>query len=130
MRLVDLYPEFLNSGGPGIRRQTGRLCPSCDGAGCETCSRTGKEYEPEPLRRGVGVEFDCPCGNRDEHHRCYIPFENPIDGSAPVEKGWRREGETFEDLTLTPSILRNRARGGCGWHGWITRGDVTGRVEA
>jgi hypothetical protein len=61
-------------------------------------------------------------------HRCYIPFSNPI-GCDHERAGWHREGETFETLTLTPSIFRNPARGGCGWHGWITRGAVTGQVE-
>ncbi|HWB15991.1 MAG TPA: DUF6527 family protein [Vicinamibacterales bacterium] len=128
MRLVDLHPDFLNAGGPGIYQQTDRPCEACGGSGCDTCHNSGKAYEPAPRINGVGVEFDCPCGNHDEQHRCYVPFENPI-GGGPTRQGWRREGETFETLTITPSILRNRARGGCGWHGWITRGDVTGQVE-
>jgi hypothetical protein len=102
MRLTSLNPQFLSNGGPGITR-----------------SDTG---EPVPKTDGVGVMFDCPCGNLDEDHRCYVPFENPI-GPGPHlnEKGWKRTGETFEVLTLTPSILRI---GDCGWHGFITNGEV------
>lgn len=112
MKLVDLNPEFLNAGGPGIyrRNEAGELVPA------------------EP-RHGVGVMFDCPCGNKDDDHRCYVPFENPLDGVPyPHEDGharWLRGGDTFETLTLRPSILRNPARGGCGWHGYITDGEVT-----
>jgi hypothetical protein len=59
-----------------------------------------------------------------------VPFANPIDGGPQLERhGWQRTGDTFETLTLTPSILRARARGGCGWHGFITNGAVTGQIE-
>ncbi len=102
MRLADLNPGWVGAGGPGIRNS--------DGA------------EP-PLRRGVGLGFDCPCGC---DQRCFIPFENPLDGgpaclTTPEHPAWKRTGETFETLTLTPSILR---KGGCGWHGFTTEGEV------
>lgn len=104
MRLVDLNPQFLGAGGEGVTRADG---------------------SPAPERDGVGVEFDCPCGDHAEDHRCYVPFANPIDGGEQLEsKGWQRTGDTFETLTLTPSILRNPIRGGCGWHGFITNGEV------
>ncbi len=76
-----------------------------------------------PLSEGVGVNFDCPCGCDSP---CFVPFTNPIGGGAPCDPnhGWQRTGETFEALTLTPSILRNPIRGGCGWHGFITNGEV------
>ncbi len=102
MRLVQLNPVFLSSGGEGI-----------------TYSATG---QPVPETEGVGVVFDCPCGNPDEEHRCFIPFANPIGpGFLTHQDGWRREGTTFETLTLTPSIRRI---GDCGWHGLITAGNV------
>lgn len=92
---------------------------------------SGFEYEPAPRREGVGVEFDCPCGNHDDGHRCFVPFANPLDGGHSLyhDRGWQRTGETFETLTLTPSIFRRRDLGGCGWHGFITNGVVTGQVE-
>lgn len=69
----------------------------------------------------AGVDLDCPCGKCG--HRLYVPFKNPIGPgeSYSNEKGWDRTGETFETLTLTPSILRI---GLCGWHGYITSGEV------
>lgn len=132
MRLADLNPRFMNSGGADILQKSDRLCATCNGenaGACEACHGSGFEYVPAPLRTGVGVVFRCPCGNRDESHECYVPFMNPLDGGPSIERGWQRVGDTFDTLTLTPSILRSRARGGCGWHGFIVNGDVTGRVE-
>lgn len=108
MKLVDLNPVFLDAGGEGIM----------------TADR-----KPVERRVGVGIDFDCPCGECGI--RCYIPFENPLDGSEAPSSGpkWERTGDTFETLTLKPSILRTRDKGGCGWHGFVTNGEVTGRVE-
>lgn len=74
----------------------------------------------------AGLLCRCPCGgleknNCDEDRRLYLPFANPI-GPGPVtarERGWHREGESFETLTLTPSIRRLE---GCQWHGLLTAG--------
>jgi hypothetical protein len=98
LRLIDLHPQFLSTGGDGITR---------DGV-------------PVPLREGVGVECDCPCGCSAP---LFVPFANPIGGGPPVNPGhvWQRTGETFETLTLTPSIQRV---GGCAWHGFITNGKI------
>ena len=115
MRLADLHPQFLSSGGEGI-----------------TDSLTGA---PVPVTEGVGVVFDCPCGNHDEEHRCYVPFGNPLGpGPATSQQGWHRTGETFETLTLSPSIFRRSAecRGATcpsgdmphGWHGYIMNGEI------
>lgn len=102
MKLTDLHPEWMNAGGEGITRADG---------------------SPAPLRQGVGVLFDCPCGS--EHcQQLYIPFANPLDGSVP-KRGWQRTGETFDTLTLTPSILRLATTSVCcGWHGYVTNGEI------
>jgi len=78
--------------------------------------------KPLPRRSGIGVSFDCPCGCGD---RCYIPFSNPLD-CGPAEpnitgKAWKREGDTIDTLTLSPSVQRI---GGCQWHGNIKDGNV------
>ncbi len=62
-----------------------------------------------------------------------MPFANPLDGAAP-DRGrkhlWQRTGDSFETLTLTPSIDYTRFDNGtlrdptC-WHGFITDGEVT-----
>lgn len=104
MKLTDLNPSWVGAGGEGVTRNG----------------------QPVPKRHGVGVQFDCPCGCEMP---CYVAFANPLDGGAPYtdpgQPAWQRAGETFETLTLTPSILRARDKGGCGWHGFITYGAVT-----
>lgn len=130
VRLSELHPQFLGAGGEGVRQPSDRPCPKCAGAGCEDCHQTGKEYEPAPVRWGVGVLCNCPCGNDDENHKLYVPFLNPLDGGPALSPhGWTRTGNSFDNLTLTPSILRSKARGGCGWHGFITDGTVAGQIE-
>lgn len=105
MRLTDLHPEFCGAGGEGISNPDG---------------------SPAPERHGVGLLFDCPLPCES---RCYVAFANPLDGGPPYinpnQSTWQRTGETFETLTLTPSIFRDPAKGGCGWHGFVTAGEVT-----
>jgi hypothetical protein len=101
VRLVDLKPRWVGAGGDGIS--------SADG-------------QPVPRRDGVGVSFDCPCGC---DRRCFVAFTNPLDGGSPhISPGqptWERTGDTFETLTLSPSLLR---LDGCGWHGFVEKGGV------
>jgi hypothetical protein len=107
MRLADLNPEFVYTKprGWGSRRV------------------------------GVGVAFDCPCGRRehrdshgDSDRRVYVPFANHLGGlpgqSDRYNVVWQRTGETFDTLTLEPSIHRSVVYGGCGWHGFIRDGEV------
>jgi len=103
-KLTDLNPRFVGAGGVGVFR----------------LGEKGN-HVPVPERTGVGVSFDCPCGCGT---RCFVPFSNPIDGGIDYAGGgpaWNRTGETFEDMTLTPSILRLH---GCGWHGFLTNGEL------
>ena len=105
MKLIDLHPTFVGAGGPDISDQDGN---------------------PIPVREGIGLRFDCPCGCG---RPCYVPFANPLDGGPARTDShavWQRDGETFETLTLAPSILRSKEKGGCGWHGWIRDGEVIG----
>jgi hypothetical protein len=101
MRLTELNPEFVGSGGEGVTRNG----------------------VPLPRREGVALNFDCPCGCGTGP--ICIMFKNPLDGKPADDYGlpsWNRTGEDFETLTLTPSIQR-RCR--CDWHGFITNGEVT-----
>jgi hypothetical protein len=94
-----------------------------------------------------GVHFDCPEGHEGCDHA--IPFAPRLDGSPATSwysSGaiWQRTGETFETLTLTPSIRRTPvyasheaalAAGAlaehvtptllCAFHGFITNGEIT-----
>ena len=103
MRLTDLNPEFFGAGGEGISTAAG---------------------DPVPRRHGVGMVFDCPCGKCGV--QCQVEFTVAIDGNPWRLKAWNRTGATFETMTLQPSIHRAKRLGGCGWHGWIRNGEVTG----
>ncbi len=87
-------------------------------------------------RHGMGISFECPV-HRD--HRLAVMFANPIDGLPKCEGPkytWQRTGETFDVLTLGPSIdasgnlafpfgdNSHKIQTPC-WHGWITNGEVT-----
>lgn len=87
-------------------------------------------------RRGMGVTFCCPCPTcraatpvgEERGRRLFAMFSNPVDGGPPepADDGpsprWLRAGETFETLTLTPSI---DASASGHWHGFITNGELT-----
>jgi len=119
MKLADLHPRWVGAGGEGVFNADG---------------------SPAPKRHGVGLSFDCPCAkcsakrtgdfDNDFYLRVFVGFENPVDGGPPHDPRpgaqWRRTGDTFETLTLTPSIQRHRVgEGGCDWHGFVTNGEVT-----
>lgn len=93
-----------------------------------------------------GVTFLCPCGrclaDPAKQVRLAAQFANPI-GAEPkpvmtfkekyhhvhelktfdVPPGvlWKRKGETFEDLTLSPSIDASPAGH---WHGFVEKGEI------
>lgn len=77
----------------------------------------------------VGFDFDCPEGHEDCRHA--IPFTPAFDGATmaswqPNGAIWQRTGDTFETLTLSPSINTPlRADTGCAFHGFITNGEIT-----
>lgn len=101
MKLTDLHPKWLGAGGDGIFKADG---------------------SPAPERTGVALMFDCPCGATDSF--VCIHVNPPLDGGEPLESSghmWIREGDKFETLTLTPSILRHDC---CKWHGYVTNGEI------
>lgn len=100
VKLTNLNPSFIGIGGEGI---------------------SDKDGNPIPRREGVGLVFDCPCCGAGG----YVPFANPLDGGPPVSNmTWQRTGDTFDTLTLTPSIRRHSGGGCKGWHGFITNGEA------
>ena len=74
-------------------------------------------------RHGQGIYFLCPhC--RKEY--IGVAFKNPIDGGTPApdcKYYWTRAGETFDDLTLEPSIDASKVGH---WHGHIKGGTMMG----
>jgi hypothetical protein len=103
MKLIDLNPTWIGSGGEGV------------------CNADGS---PVPRREAVALEFDCPCGCDSP---VIVALANPPDGGEPFDAGrdrprWERTGTDFGALTLTPSIQRvypNRC-----WHGFVTNGEI------
>ena len=75
-------------------------------------------------RVGMALTFECPhCRTT----RLGVFFRNPVDGKAHSDDYdnahlWMRTGDTFETLSLSPSI---DASASGHWHGYITGGDVT-----
>jgi hypothetical protein len=65
------------------------------------------------------VSFRCPhC-----QERIVVPFENPVGGVPKMREKvnfWKRDGETFETLTLEPSVHQIGH-----WHGWIKNGEAS-----
>lgn len=116
MKLTELDPSFVGMGGDGV---------------------TDREGRPVPRREGVALAFDCPLGascslsTPTYKHRHVVNFANPLDGGPPVHPTvWHRTGDTFETLSLTPSILSRQGPGGCGWHGFIgSAGAAPGEVK-
>lgn len=77
----------------------------------------------------IGVNFDCPV---HRNHRVYVPFANPLDDGLPEVRRhlWTRTGDTFETLSLSPSVDYTKYDNGATrdptcWHGHVTNGEVT-----
>lgn len=105
MKLTELNPRWVGAGGSGI---------------------TDKNGNPVPERKGCGVSFDCPCGCGE---RVFVHLSNPTDGGPPRAGNhptWKRTGEDFDSLTLSPSIQRV---GGCEWHGFVRNGQIVNVPE-
>ena len=68
--------------------------------------------EPFPIKKiGLLMKTIYACG--------VVPVGQPM---CPPGILWGRAGDTFENLTIQPSVDASPA--GC-WHGWVRNGDVT-----
>jgi hypothetical protein len=102
MKLTELNPRWVGTGGEGI---------------------TDKDGKPVPYREKIGISFNCP--RCSDSHRVVIEFSNPPDRLAsPRSDGhtWNRSGDTFDNLTLTPSIASLSPD--CGAHFFVTNGEI------
>lgn len=93
----------------------------------------GGKAQHFPGRKGMGITFACP------HCVAVHPgvlerggpvqflgvwFANPIDGKPATDDAkhlWQRTGNSFETLTLAPSIDASESGH---WHGFITNGEI------
>jgi hypothetical protein len=114
MRLVELNPRWVaEMNAPPDAKQGVRFdCPHCVALG-----------KPEPVK--CAIFFDVPvCGNPAVDiklvHRAQADPGHLADHHVG-EVLWHREGDSFENLTLTPSI--DTSKWGC-WHGHISNGVI------
>ncbi len=71
----------------------------------------------------VGVSFECPAD--DGAHGIGVPFVKCDWSEGNDSKAvWQKTGETFEDLSLSPSIDCTKS-GYCKFHGWVKNGIVS-----
>lgn len=79
-----------------------------------------------------GLTFLCP---HCKQQRIGVQFDPPIDPQGWITRGiiwpkstkiWHREGDTFETLSLTPSIDASgvEIQFVGHWHGFITNGEI------
>lgn len=113
MKLTDLRPRWFDV--PGVGGAIDGITFECPGACC-----AGRV----PVR--IGIQFANPIGsepkplmtNKEKHQHVHELRTFDI----PPGFLWQRQGETFETLTLSPSV--NASASGH-WHGWVRNGQVT-----
>lgn len=73
-------------------------------------------------RDWMGISFECP---HCRAVRIAVFYANPLDGKAASDEGllWVRTGDSYETLTLSPSVDASKSGH---WHGWIINGEVMG----
>lgn len=70
-----------------------------------------------------GISYDCPCGLLDCENggRQVVPtksdFTGKPTGSDSATRGWDLSGDSFENITLSPSIHQVGH-----WHGFLRSG--------
>lgn len=77
-----------------------------------------------PGRSGMGMIFDVPGDTREFPLSGGVWFDKPTDGGEPVKDKplWKRTGNTFENMTLEPSIRIFGEKGAEVWHGYLRNG--------
>lgn len=128
MRLAELEPQFL---------RYGRRWGEPDGTFIEAGWRI-THHSVDTLAEAQGVEFLCP--------KCFAANGGPVgthivicwsrsrgtpEDARPGPGRWTLEGTGFDDLTLNGDAINGGGarsvllQGGCGWHGFVTNGEVT-----
>lgn len=91
--------------------------------------------------RHVGVNFDCPgdcCAGKPSARDLFdareragetkiiisVPFKTGTDGLPYRDDGWDRSGDTFDSLTLAPSVQAYGFKRELHWHGFIRSGEA------
>ena len=137
MKLIDLEPEFERWFKGIADEHLGQTLP--DGTIQWGGFETDYIAHPDNLAEAQGLCFLCPkcfleaekvraAGGRMGVHSVEISFagrglqddQGMRNKDGPVR--WQVSGTGFDDLTVTPSIL---VLTGCGYHGFITNGEVS-----
>jgi len=125
MKLAELEPQFLRH----EEKLEKRMYQTKDGRTEEREElQTYHVYEDE-LSKAQGIMFLCPeCFKKNNGpvgtHSVICWFRDrgvPAD-AFPLPGRWVVTGTTYEDLTLSPSVLLTD---GCRWHGFVTGGMIT-----
>jgi hypothetical protein len=91
--------------------------------------------------RLVGLNFDCPgpcCVGKPSARDLFdarerageakiiiaVPFKTDLAGADYRDDGWDRTGDTFETLTLAPSIQSYGFDRAPHWHGFVRAGEI------
>jgi uncharacterized protein DUF6527 len=99
------------------------------GSGVRACWTSWKpdrelnpQYEGIPDVERWGMILDHPdARNTAQRHHSGITFAGPVQAQIdPSRPAW--QVESWEPLTLSPSILCNVDKSGCGLHGFIRQG--------
>lgn len=138
MKLSSLNPQFYRYD----RRMTDvELCVGDQATWRERGCPTEKKKELRDYRIPVNnieeaqcVWFQCPKCVREKGtvvgcHFVEVTFADRgvlpgqgIKNKSGEDIRWNISGTNYNDLTVTPSVL---IQGGCGWHGFITAGEVS-----
>lgn len=117
-RGLDNYDAWVAAGRPFVKELTTRIY----------------HVDASDLDTAQGVIFLCPLcfqknGGAEGTHSVMVPFDGrgvPAGAGSMGTNGpsrWTASGRSLETLSTVPSILLLPP--GCGWHGYITDGDVT-----
>lgn len=108
LRFIDLQPQFLVYVNRGSFRHVDRI------------------------EDAQGISFLCPKCFEENHgpvgtHSviCWSSSRGVPEEAIPGPGRWTLEGTGYEDLTLGCEPKKTRSvllTGGCGWHGFITKG--------
>jgi hypothetical protein len=140
MRLTELEPQFLvREVTPNVANEivNDPAVGSASGFHTELRDRVSHRYV-NSIAEAQGVMFLCPkCfaanGGRVGTHIviCWSRSRGVPDDAQPGPGRWTLEGTGYADLTLNgDAVGGGGARsvlllGGCAWHGFITKGEVT-----
>lgn len=143
MKLIELEPRFVRYVvTPNVPTEVAVDPSNYPAGGTKTVLRDQVTYETTTkMRKAQGVQFLCPkCfvanGGKVGTHLilCWSRSRGVPDSAQPGPGRWTLEGTGFDDLTLngdSPAGPGTGARsvlltgGGCGWHGFVTKGEVT-----